>query len=1287
MNYALKNMDPVNIDSYEISLYSYDTMVAMAGSIEITKYKTTDIKNSDTSGLLLTDPKKMNDLGAINDMRMGTMSLTDKCVTCTGFDCPGHWGIMMFGKDNEIINPLYTRQVIMILNCVCHDCSRLLFAKELENGGINMTNGLSQIIKKTPEQRLQLLEKYCAKIKECDFKYPKELNVMKCKPHRKLKASDIKDDGVVQYYQSDDKKKSKNETSKAKHVYTLYNNKILNILKNITTEDAKILGFVGNTAPVDLIMRAILVMPPLTRPPTTNKKGELINNPFTTMYIDILKAINNDKANAPGRIFKTVKALLLKNDTKTGANQKIKSIGESLQGKKGIYRSMIMGKRSDFNGRSVAGPGHSLRLNEMVLPNYWAYILTKNLKVTSFNIDVLTILLKDGKITHIQSLKGFRKPYDSSTEYQLKIGETVDIVLEPGDRIYANRQPSLSKYSMFSFKILFSNDLVIRSHLSITQPTNLDYDGDELNIWSPRNFQVLAEQQYLLDVTNCFISTETATPTMGLLINSRNAGYLLSMQNREIEESLYDDMIATLSNTDALPTLYERMESLGITPYRTDELTGARYYLGKTALSALFPKDFEYTAKGIVIYKGVIISGVLSSSHLGSSSRSIVDDLVKFYSKERAADFLSDAPHLLTVWIKAYGFTVGIKDCVNMVTDSKCEIYNKKYNKRGRIYEYEFNNLKNIVFSKKSFDDLQTLYNNIIIIINKTTTNNLNDNFIKYINQQAEQLNTIINVYKPNGKYSQFLYKEQIINILKNLGKIKNNFKDVIKTILDNLTSIFKIIINTKKVTDNFYILLKSITHRLEESYILSGTNLNLDYFYNDIIIDNNIEELNNFDSYIINIYNIAKDVDYDIKLINVIDVIDKLNTNYISNINSLLNEIITILKNLNNHSYVDVVSFINNTILAAFNESLLIITSIMYTNLKEELNKEYNKNILVKNEELDKIYLDIENLGSVKDVNPGSLLHHERLIIEKTDIVKAIGAKIAKSVTTNSIINQTEVGSGAKGSIMNVGQIMGSVGQQYVGGKRLWSDFSRLSSHFDYDDESPKARGLVESSFFEGLSPTELFFVQGAARENIIDTAMLTPLVGKLQRLLARSLENLIIAGDGSIRNANGLMYSPSYNSGYDITRLIKTGTIEQPNLQTVIDIEKIINISNHNNGWYTTNELKNINIPVKKISLEDRFNALKQKPKETPTIIKSTQPYQQKLSIYEKAKIIGYRAEMLNNNTPPRIDIGNLIDPLKIAQLEYEQGKLADAPALFIQRKIPGKPTQNVYPTLNNI
>jgi len=83
-------------------------------------------------------------------------------------------------------------------------------------------------------------------------------------------------------------------------------------------------------------------------------------------------------------------------------------------------------------------------------------------------------------------------------------------------------------------------------------------------------------------------------------------------------------------------------------------------------------------------------------------------------------------------------------------------------------------------------------------------------------------------------------------------------------------------------------------------------------------------------------------------------------------------------------------------------------------------------------------------------------------------------------------------VNSGSKGSDLNITFMISCLGQQNVDGKRIPYGFdNRTLPHFTKFDDSPVARGFVESSYINGLSPQELFFHAMGGRVGLIDTAV----------------------------------------------------------------------------------------------------------------------------------------------------------------------------------------------------
>tara|TARA_A100001015_G_scaffold91332_1_gene101712 strand:+ start:212 stop:4660 length:4449 start_codon:yes stop_codon:yes gene_type:complete len=112
-------------------------------------------------------------------------------------------------------------------------------------------------------------------------------------------------------------------------------------------------------------------------------------------------------------------------------------------------------------------------------------------------------------------------------------------------------------------------------------------------------------------------------------------------------------------------------------------------------------------------------------------------------------------------------------------------------------------------------------------------------------------------------------------------------------------------------------------------------------------------------------------------------------------------------------------------------------------------------------------------------------------------------------------------VNAGSKGSDINISQMIATLGQQNVDGKRIPYGFdSRTLPHFCKYDDSPEARGFVQSSFISGLSPTELFFHAQGGRVGLIDTAVKTSQTGYLQRRLIKGMEDIKTLYDMTVRN-----------------------------------------------------------------------------------------------------------------------------------------------------------------------
>jgi DNA-directed RNA polymerase subunit A' len=145
---------------------------------------------------------------------------------------------------------------------------------------------------------------------------------------------------------------------------------------------------------------------------------------------------------------------------------------------------------------------------------------------------------------------------------------------------------------------------------------------------------------------------------------------------------------------------------------------------------------------------------------------------------------------------------------------------------------------------------------------------------------------------------------------------------------------------------------------------------------------------------------------------------------------------------------------------------------------------------------------------------------------------------------------------SGARGSMLNLTQMAGCVGQQAVRGERINRGYEgRTLSHYREDDLSAEAHGFVENSYRGGLTPREFFFHAMGGREGLVDTAVRTSKSGYLQRRLINALSELEAQYDGTVRDTSDTIVQ--FEFGEDGTSPVKKSSKGAHD----IDVEQIAN------------------------------------------------------------------------------------------------------------------------------
>ena len=126
------------------------------------------------------------------------------------------------------------------------------------------------------------------------------------------------------------------------------------------------------------------------------------------------------------------------------------------------------------------------------------------------------------------------------------------------------------------------------------------------------------------------------------------------------------------------------------------------------------------------------------------------------------------------------------------------------------------------------------------------------------------------------------------------------------------------------------------------------------------------------------------------------------------------------------------------------------------------------------------------------------------------------------KTEVDNSGVIMTKTG--ARGSMLNIAQMVATVGQQSIRGQRIKRGYrDRALSFFERGDAGAEARGFVYASYQEGLTPVEFFFHSMGGREGLVDTAVRTQQSGYMQRRLINALEHIRVEYDGTVRDSRG--------------------------------------------------------------------------------------------------------------------------------------------------------------------
>jgi DNA-directed RNA polymerase beta' subunit len=666
---AAKKIQPSRIIGVQFSMLSPE---------EIRKNSVVEITNRDT----YINNKPV--IGGLFDPRMGTIDPNIICPTdgMTYIDTPGYFGHI------ELARPVFFMQhfkeIVKICKCVCFKCSKLLIDKEQHR----------HILEWDSEARWSYVYDIASKTKRCSFANQDGCG---CKQFDRIKV-----DNMSFIYAIWENVKSGSAaaaagadagaTAVAENLSMRMTPEIvLKIFKRISDDDIHFMGFSPVfSRPEWFICETLAVPPPAVRPSVKHDANQRSEDDLTQIYITIIKT-NNDlkekiKSNAAAHIIDNIAgymqfyiANIANNKVKGSATPMTQRSGRPLQcirdrldRKHGRIRGNLMGKRVDFSARSVITADPNLSIRELGVPLKVAKNLTKPVVVNDLNRDFLLKLVQNGpevypgaKILERRTGENISLMYIDRLSIKLENGDIVHRHLMDGDAVLFNRQPSLHKMSMMCHivKVMKQGD-TFRLHVSVTKPYNADFDGDEMNMHAPQNAAAETELRHLAAVPYQLISPSNNSPIIGIFQDSLLGSFRFTRENLRFSAREAMNLLMMFPRVDPT-TLFSRSRDEVTNFEILSQIMPPISLNYKTKLFDEEPGQNKETSNHVLeIRNGQYIRGQMEKGVLGSGTKGILHRTCNDIGNMACSDFIDDLQHIITEYMKASSYSVGIGDLI-----------------------------------------------------------------------------------------------------------------------------------------------------------------------------------------------------------------------------------------------------------------------------------------------------------------------------------------------------------------------------------------------------------------------------------------------------------------------------------------------------------------------------------------------------------------------------------------------------------------------------------------------
>ena len=262
-----------------------------------------------------------------------------------------------------------------------------------------------------------------------------------------------------------------------------------------------------------MVIDYLPVIPPELRPLVPLDGGRFASSDLNDLYRRVIIRNNRLKRlieiKAPDVILRNEKRMLQEavdslfdnsrkaNAVKAEGGRALKSLTDSLKGKRGRFRQNLLGKRVDYSGRSVIVVGPKLQLHECGLP--------KDMAAELFKPFIIRKLIERGIVKTVKSAK---KLVDKK---EAVIWDILENVMK-GHPVLLNRAPTLHRLSIQAFQPKMVEGKAINLHPLVCAAFNADFDGDQMAVHVPLSNAAVLEAQLLMLSSHNILNPQSGAP-------------------------------------------------------------------------------------------------------------------------------------------------------------------------------------------------------------------------------------------------------------------------------------------------------------------------------------------------------------------------------------------------------------------------------------------------------------------------------------------------------------------------------------------------------------------------------------------------------------------------------------------------------------------------------------------------------------------------------------------------------------------------------------------------------